>query len=99
LSGYQVVVVEFINLLFCTPIDYMNLEPFNNSRKPQNIRSIFDWVMGIIYLAVGVVLTFAPWLGIRIYFPPPDVARIFGTACMIYGGFRIYRGIKTRHAE
>jgi len=78
---------------------FMGSETKSESNPTNRIRSIFDWVMGIIYLAVGVVLTFAPWLGIHIYFPPPDVARIFGTACMIYGGFRIYRGIKTRHAE
>jgi hypothetical protein len=48
---------------------------------------------------VGFILTFGPWLGIRFHFPPPDIARIFGTACMIYGGFRIYRGYKTRHTQ
>jgi hypothetical protein len=77
----------------------MSTESQRKSREPVNIRAMFDWVMGIIYLVVGFVLTFAPWLGIRIHFPPPDIARIFGTACMIYGGFRIYRGYKTRHAE
>jgi hypothetical protein len=77
----------------------MNSGTSNNSKRIYNIRSIFDWVMGGIYLGVGFVLTFAPWLGIRIHFPPQDVAQIFGTACMIYGGFRIYRGYKTRHAE
>jgi hypothetical protein len=77
----------------------MTSTPTNKSNQPPNIRSIFDWVMGIIYLAVGFVLTFATWLGIHIHFPPPDVAKIFGTASMIYGGFRIYRGFKTRHTE
>jgi tellurite resistance protein TehA-like permease len=77
----------------------MNSETTNNSKRPSNIRSVFDWVMGVIYLGVGFVLTFALWLGIRINFPPADVAQIFGTACMVYGGFRIYRGFKTRHAE
>jgi hypothetical protein len=99
LLGYQVVVVEFINFIFCIPINYMNSESLNNSRKPQNIRAIFDWVMGIIYLGVGVVLTFAQWIGISFRFPPADVAQIFGTGCIIYGGFRIYRGFKTRHAD
>ncbi|MFN5333842.1 MAG: hypothetical protein ACK5BV_01480 [Bacteroidota bacterium] len=69
----------------------------HKSRQPYNIRSVFDWVMGVIYLAVGFVLTFATWLGVHIHFPPPDIAQIFGIACMIYGGFRIYRGFKTRH--
>jgi hypothetical protein len=77
----------------------MNSEPSGNRRSRYNIRAIFDLVMGIIYLGVGFVLTFAAWLGVRIYFPPPDVAQVFGIACMIYGGFRIYRGFKTRHAE
>jgi hypothetical protein len=76
----------------------MSTESQHHSRPPQNIRAIFDWVMGLIYLGVGIVLTFALWLGITIHFPPPDVAQIFGVACMIYGGFRIYRGFKTRHA-
>jgi hypothetical protein len=87
-------------------IDFPNLHPNynmstqlqNKSRKPYYIRAIFDWVMGGIYLGVGFVLTFAIWLGIRIHFPPADIAQIFGVACMIYGGFRIFRGFKTRHA-
>jgi hypothetical protein len=99
LSGYHVVVIEFINFIFCILMKKINSEPSIYRRPRYNIRAIFDWVMGIIYLGVGLVLTFAPWLGIRIHFPPPDVARIFGTACMIYGGFRIYRGYKTRHAQ
>jgi hypothetical protein len=77
----------------------MPIESQHKSRQPVNIRAIFDIVMGIIYLAVGFILTFGPWLGIRFHFPPPDIARIFGTACMIYGGFRIYRGYKTRHTQ
>ena len=76
----------------------MSIQLQNKSRKPYNIRAIFDWVMGIIYLGVGFVLAFAALFGIRIHFPPQDVAQIFGVACMIYGGFRIYRGFKTRHA-
>ena len=77
----------------------MSIESEHKSRPPHNIRAIFDWVMGLIYLGVGIVLTFAPWLGISFRFPPADVASIFGTACIIYGGFRLYRGIKTRHTE
>jgi hypothetical protein len=77
----------------------MATETQHKPRQPHNIRAIFDWVMGLIYLGVGIVLTFAPWLGISFRFPPPDVAQIFGAACIIYGGFRIYRGFKTRHAE
>ena len=77
----------------------MSTESQQKSRPPHNIRVMFDWVMGLIYLGVGIVLTFAPWLGIIFRFPPADVAPIFGTACIIYGGFRFYRGIKTRQSE
>jgi hypothetical protein len=99
LSGCLVVVVEFINFIFCILMKKINSAPSHYKTSRYNIRAIFDWVMGIIYLGVGFILTFAPWLGIRIHFPPADVARIFGTACMIYGGFRIFRGYKTRHAQ
>ena len=77
----------------------MSTESQQNSRSQPNVRAIFDWVMGVIYLGVGIVLTFAPWLGISFRFPPADVAPIFGAACIIYGGFRFYRGIKTRQSE
>jgi len=76
----------------------MSTESQHKYRQPYNIRAIFDWVMGVIYAGVGVVLIFATWLGISLHFPPPDVAQIFGIACFIYGGFRIYRGFKTRHS-
>jgi hypothetical protein len=76
----------------------MSTDKQHNNRLPHNIRAVFDWVMGSIYVGVGFILTFAHWLGIRIFFPPQDIAQIFGAACMIYGGFRIYRGFKTRHA-
>lgn len=77
----------------------MSTENKPRHRVPYNVRAIFDWVMGLIYLGVGVVLIFAPRLGIQLRFPPQDVASIFGIACVIYGGFRIYRGFKTRHLE
>ena len=64
-----------------------------------HVRALFDIIMGTIYLAVGIFLAISKFVGIQFYFPPPDVATIFGVCSAVYGGFRIYRGVKTRKSE
>jgi hypothetical protein len=70
-------------------------EDFRKKNKPVNIRAIFDIVMGILYAVVGGTLAVSKYIGLEITFPPPEVITIFGAAAVLYGGFRIFRGIKT----
>lgn len=63
------------------------------------MRTIYNLTMGILILAVGVVM----FLVNRIYIKgiseqisqlDPLVRYLFGGLCLLYGGFRLYRGIK-----
>lgn len=62
---------------------------------PVNVRAVFDLIMGLIYLVVGGVLVFAKYIGFKFAFPPQEIAVVFGAFSMVYGAFRIYRGIQT----
>ena len=70
-------------------------EDFRKKNKPVNVKAVFDIVMGIVYLVMGAVLALSKFIGLEITFPPPDIIIVFGIAASLYGGFRIFRGIKT----
>ena len=61
-------------------------------RAYANRRSIMDIGMGIIYGGVGLVIAFADKFGLNLDFPPKPFSYIFGGLCLLYAGFRIYRG-------
>jgi hypothetical protein len=58
-----------------------------------NRRAIMDLGMGIIYTGMAVVMLFADKVGLGGVFSVP-FNYIFGGLCLLYGGFRIYRGVK-----
>jgi hypothetical protein len=66
-------------------------------RAYTNRRSIMDLGMGIIYAGVGGFFIVTGLLGMEIEFPPKPFSYIFGAVCLLYGGFRIYRGIKRNY--
>lgn len=66
-------------------------------RAYSNRRSIMDLGMGFIYSAMGVFFLLSRQLGVNIDFPPRPFNYIFGALCLIYGGFRIYRGFKKNY--
>jgi hypothetical protein len=70
-------------------------EDFRKKNKPINVKAVFDIVMGIIYAVMGAVLVLSKYIGLEITFPPADVVIVFGSAAILYGGFRIFRGVKT----
>ncbi|MFN5136524.1 MAG: hypothetical protein ACK5DG_14520 [Chitinophagaceae bacterium] len=70
-------------------------EDFRKKNKPVNIKAIFDVVMGLVYAGVGITLVLSKYIGLEITFPPAELVTIFGTFAILYGIFRIYRGIKT----
>jgi hypothetical protein len=61
-----------------------------------NRRSIMDLGMGIIYTGMAVVVLFARRFGLETVFSEP-FNYIFGGICLLYGGFRIYRGIRKNY--
>jgi hypothetical protein len=81
----------------------MSLEEFENT--PDNktkryimMRSITDLGMGFIYVAVGIVILFAKQFNFSIGFTG-ILADIFAVLVIIYGSWRIYRGIKKNYLK
>jgi hypothetical protein len=66
-------------------------------RAISNRRSIMDIGMGFIYAAMGGFFLLSKQLGINIDFPPIPFNYIFGALCLLYGGFRIYKGFKKNY--
>ena len=60
-------------------------------------RSVMDLGMGIIYAGMGGFFLFSDLFGVVMEFPPKPFSYIFGGLCLLYGSFRIYRGIKRNY--
>jgi cell division protein FtsW (lipid II flippase) len=80
----------------------MSLEEFENT--PDNktkryvmMRSITDLGMGFIYLAVGIVILFAKQFNFSTDFTASIPAKIFAVLVIIYGSWRIFRGIRKKY--
>jgi len=56
-----------------------------------------DIGMGILWITMGALFIFKDYVGLKIDFPEKPFDYIFGGICMIYGGFRIYRGVKKNY--
>jgi len=61
-----------------------------------NRRSIMDLGMGIIYSGMGLLMVFASKVGLDAVFSAP-FNYVFGGICLLYGGFRIYRGVRRNY--
>ncbi|HWR32983.1 MAG TPA: hypothetical protein VN451_05640 [Chitinophagaceae bacterium] len=72
----------------------------NRKRKQVNMmRSVLDYGMGLLILALGVFIFFRNKFEIPFNekFPPNNIDKIFGAVCMLYGCWRIYRGYKKNY--
>ena len=71
----------------------------NNFRSRQEksyilMRRIYDFSMSFLILGMAVVMLFATKLGIvQLIDVDPLFRYLFGGICLLYGGFRLYRGI------
>jgi hypothetical protein len=61
-----------------------------------NRRAIMDLGMGVIYSGMAMLMIFASKVGLDAVFSAP-FNYIFGGLCLLYGGFRIYRGIRKNY--
>jgi hypothetical protein len=73
----------------------------DNNYKERNrksyimMRMIYDLTMGLLILSMGLLMLFGDRLEIAFIVELDPVIRyLFGGLCLIYGGFRLYRGIK-----
>ncbi|MGN6541407.1 MAG: hypothetical protein ACTHKY_11425 [Ginsengibacter sp.] len=80
----------------------MSLEEFENT--PDNktkryvmMRSITDMGMGFIYVAVGIIILFAKQFNFSTDFTASVPAKIFAVLVIIYGSWRIFRGIRKKY--
>jgi hypothetical protein len=76
-------------------------EDYEKRKKKQVslMRSVLDYGMGIIIIILGFFFFFRNKFHISINenFPPNEIDKIFGAVCILYGGWRIYRGYKKNY--
>jgi hypothetical protein len=76
----------------------MAIDPEQKRMKAYaNRRSIMDLGMGFIYSVAGGFFLLSEKFGIQMQFPAKPFSYIFGGLCLVYGIFRIYRGIKKNY--
>lgn len=64
------------------------------------MRSIMDYGMGILWVAMGIFLAFHQWFNTGFSFQyDASTLMVFGMVCIIYGAFRIYRGYKKKYLQ
>ncbi len=75
----------------------MQNEYRDRQRKSYRImRMIYDLTMAILLLGMAVVMLFAEKLKVDRFIEIDSAFRyMFGAICLLYGGFRLYRGIKS----
>jgi len=73
------------------------LEEYENKRRKQLtfMRSLLDFAMGTIILLLGAILLFHEKLKIEMNERfSPNMIKVLGVIFVLYGAWRIYRGIK-----
>lgn len=77
----------------------MSLEEFENkpdkkTKRYLAMRSITDVAMGLAYIVIGVIILLARQLNFQNEYLTTLPVKIFSVVVLIYGSWRIYRGIK-----
>ncbi len=77
----------------------MALEEFEDREDPKRKRymqtkSLMDFGMGLIYIGMGAFILFAPRFNFKNEFVDSTLGKIFAALVILYGLWRIYRGIK-----
>src|SRR5260221_13226060 len=62
-----------------------------------NRRAIMDFGMGVFWAGLGTFFMFSKRFGYDLHFLPSPYIYMFGGICLLYGGFRIYRGYKKNY--
>ena len=64
-------------------------------RSFANLKMIYNISMGVLILAMGGVMFFADQLNLeQVANADASFRYLFGGLCLLYGGFRFYRGVK-----
>jgi threonine/homoserine/homoserine lactone efflux protein len=78
------------------------LEEYENKRRKQvsSMRSLMDYVMGIVIIGLGVLLFFHDKFKIEINERfSPNIVKVLGVIFAVYGAWRIYRGYKKNYFQ
>lgn len=79
------------------------LEEYEKKKRKQiaGMKSLMDYGMGLLILLMGLFFLFRMQLGrisINESLGKPDMLeKIFGSFCLLYGAWRIYRGYKKNY--
>ncbi len=68
----------------------------NRTKNYMVMRSVMDLGMGLVILGFGVFFAIAPNVGINFNIEPL-FRYFFAGMCIIYGGWRMYRGYKKNY--
>lgn len=77
------------------------VEEYERKRRKQvaGMRSILDYGIGVAIIAFGLFLFCRSFFELEFNetFPPNSLDKIFGGLCVLYGGWRVYRGYKKNY--
>jgi len=69
-----------------------------SERSYRFFRRIYDFAMSILILGIGCLLLGAKYFKMEMVLNiDNDFRLIFGTMCMVYGGFRLFRAIQQNY--
>jgi hypothetical protein len=79
------------------------IEDFQDKQRQQRtrVRSIMDYVMGVVFFSIGLYFMFYQRLGIKMILnrEPSNIDYVIGGIFMLYGSWRIYRGYKKNYFQ
>ncbi len=64
------------------------------TRNFSTMRSLLDYTMGVLYIAAAAFLFFAEKMGFEMVNFDKSFRYIFGSICLVYGFWRLYRGYR-----
>lgn len=57
------------------------------------MQAIQDYAIGVITVLLGLFIFFIKKFPVEFEFKEPALAKVFAAICVVYGAWRIYRGI------
>lgn len=77
------------------------IEEFQDKQRQQasKVRSVMDYVMGVIFFLIGLYFLLYRQLGIKMILnrEPSNIDYVIGALFILYGSWRIYRGYKKNY--
>lgn len=77
------------------------IEDYEKKKRKQvaSMRSLMDYGIGVLILGAGIFFFFRDQFDMTLnaLYPPNSIDKIFGVVCVVYGGWRVYRGYKKNY--